>query len=81
MVQLERVRPMEVKEAISDREIDIVADALLHEMERLNKALDLVTDEDARHAIQKAKDKVYRVHQKVCLLLVDEEQHEGYHMD
>ena len=81
MVHLERVLPMAVKESVTDREIDIVADALLHEMERLNKALDLVTDEDARHAIQKAKDKVYRVHQKVCLLLVDEEQHEGYHMD
>ena len=81
MVHLERVRPMEVKEAISDREIDIVADALLHEMERLNKAMDLVTDEDARHAIQRAKDKVYRVHQKVCRLLVDEELSEGYHMD
>ena len=67
------------REKLSENQI--VMDALLHEMERYNKAMDLVTDENARHAIQRAKDKVYRVHQKVCRLLVDEEQHEGYKMD
>ena len=70
MVHLTRQNPAQA-EHISDQEVTIIVDALLHEMERYNKALDLVTDENARHAIQKAKDKVYKVFQTVNRLTVE----------
>jgi hypothetical protein len=38
--------------------------ALLHEMERYNKALDFVSDVDACEAINEAKQKVYEVFKK-----------------
>lgn len=71
MVHLTRQNPAQA-EHISDQEVIIIVDALLHEMERYNKALDLVTDENARHAIQKGKDKVYKVFQIVNRLTVEE---------
>lgn len=71
MVHLTRQTPAQA-EHISDQEVTIIVDALLHEMERYNKALDLVTDENTRHAIQKAKDKVYKVFQAVNRLTVEE---------
>ena len=71
MVHLTRQNPAQA-EHISDQEVTIIVDALLHEMERYNKALDLVTDENARHAIQKAKDKVYKGFLTMLRLTVDE---------
>ena len=71
MVHLTRQNPAQA-EHISDQEVTIIVDALLHEMERYNKALDLVTDENARHAIKKAKDKVYKVFLTMLRLTVDE---------
>jgi len=71
MVHLERKNP-EVREHLTDEGVQIVMDALLHEMERYNKAMDLVTDENARHAIDYAKKKVYRVYQVMNNLLPED---------
>ena len=71
MVHLERKNP-EVREHLTDEGVQIVMDALLHEMERYNKAMDLVTDENARHAIDYAKKKVYRVYQSMNNLLPED---------
>lgn len=72
MVHLTRLTPEATTQHITDQEVTIIVEALLHEMERYNKALDLVTDENARHAIYEAKDKVYKVFQKMNCLTVDE---------
>lgn len=74
MVHLERMKPEEVKGHLSDAEVQIVVDALLHEMERYNKAMDLVTDENARHAIGHAKERVYRVFQTMNSLAPEDEE-------
>lgn len=71
MVHLERKNP-EVREHLTDDGVQIVMDALLHEMERYNKAMDLVTDENARHAIDYAKKKVYRVYQMMNNLMPED---------
>lgn len=71
MVHLERKNP-EVREHLTDEGVQIVMDALLHEMERYNKAMDLVTDENARHAIDYAKKKVYRVYQSMNNLMPED---------
>lgn len=71
MVHLERKNP-DAREHISDDDVQIVMDALFHEMERYNKAMDLVTDDNARHAIQRAKDKVYRVYQVMNRMMADD---------
>lgn len=71
MVHLERKNP-EVREHLTDEGVQIVMDALLHEMERYNKAMDLVTDENARHAIDYAKKKVYRVYQVMNNLMPED---------
>lgn len=73
MVHLERKNP-EVREHLTDEGVQIVMDALLHEMERYNKALDLVTDENARHAIDYAKKKVYRVYQVMNNLMPEDKE-------
>lgn len=71
MVHLERKNP-EVREHLTDEGVQIVMDALLHEMERYNKAMDLVTDENARHAIDYAKKRVYRVYQVMNSLMPED---------
>ena len=53
-----------MKETFNKQEIDIIVTALLHEMERYNKALDFVSDADAFQAIAEAKQKVYEVFKK-----------------
>ena len=68
---MERKNP-EVREHLTDEGVQIVMDALLHEMERYNKAMDLVTDENARHAIDYAKKKVYRVYQVMNSLMPED---------
>lgn len=73
MVHLERKNP-EVREHLTDEGVQIVMDALLHEMERYNKAMDLVTDENARHAIDYAKKKVYRVYQVMNNLMPEDKE-------
>jgi len=47
-----------MKEIFTKEEIDIIVDALLHEMERYNDAMTLVSDITARKAVEKAKNKV-----------------------
>lgn len=74
MVHLERTKPEEVKGHLSDAEVQIVVDALLHEMERYNKAMDLVVDENARHAIDYAKKRVYRVFQTMNSLTAEDKE-------
>ncbi len=71
MVHLERKNP-EVREHLTDEGVQIVMDALLHEMERYNKAMDLVTYGNARHAIDYAKKKVYRVYQVMNNLMPED---------
>ena len=73
MVHLERKNP-EVREHLTDEGVQIVMDALLHEIERYNKAMDLVTDENARHAIDYAKKKVYRVYQVMNNLMPEDKE-------
>ena len=53
-----------MKETFNKEEINIIVTALLHEMERYNKALDFVSDVDACEAINEAKQKVYEVFKK-----------------
>jgi len=53
-----------MKETFNKQEIDIIVTALLHEMERYNKALDFVSDEKASEAIAEAKNRVYEVFKK-----------------
>lgn len=73
MVHLERKNP-EVREHLTDEGVQIVMDALLHEMERYNKAMDLVTDENARHAIDYAKKKVYKAYQVMNSLMPEDKE-------
>ena len=58
---------------LSNEQVQILADSLLHEMERHNRALDLVTDEHARGAIVDARKKVHEVFSKVIEFLEDPE--------
>ena len=53
-----------MKETFNKQEINIIVTALLHEMERYNKALDLVSDEKVSEAIAEAKNRVYEVFKK-----------------
>ena len=53
-----------MKETFNKQEVDIIVTALLHEMERYNKALDFVSDANVREAITEAKQKVYEVFKK-----------------
>lgn len=73
MVHLERKNP-DAREHISNDEVTIVMDALLHEMERYNKAIDMITDENARHALNKAKERVYRVYQVFNRLMPEDKE-------
>lgn len=56
---------------LSNEAIAILSDALLHEMERHNQAADLVTNQNARDAINAAKYKVYEVFKAVNQFLED----------
>ena len=56
---------------LSNEAITILSEALLHEMERHNQAADLVTNQDARKAIENAKHKVYEVFKAVNQFLQD----------
>ena len=58
---------------LTDKELDIVLDALLHEMERHNTAADLVTDPQAREVINAAKNEVFAAHRALCALVYDPE--------
>ena len=53
-----------MKETFNKQEIDIIVTALMHEMERYNKALDFVSDKKASEAIAEAKHRVYEVFKK-----------------
>ena len=56
---------------LSNEAIAILSDALLHEMERHNQAADLVTNQNARDAINAAKHEVYEVFKAVNQFLED----------
>ena len=53
-----------MKETFNKQEINIIVTALMHEMERYNKAMDFVSDEKASEAIAEAKHRVYEVFKK-----------------
>ena len=53
-----------MKETFNKQEIDIIVDALFHEMQRYNDAVKLISDVDACEAIAEAKQKVYEVFKK-----------------
>lgn len=57
--------------SLSNEAIEIVSDALLHEMERYNEASALVTDNTARQAIEDAKHRVYEVFQTINQFIED----------
>lgn len=54
-----------MKETFNKQEIDIIVTALLHEMDRYNKAMDFVfSDKKVAEAIAEAKHRVYEVFKK-----------------
>ena len=61
------------QQTITDEQLNIILDALLHEMERHNTAENLVNDETARDAIKAAKAKIYRTYQVFCKMITDDE--------
>lgn len=54
-----------MKENFSKEEIDIIVTAMLHELERYNTVLTMVSDEEASKAVENAKHKVFEVFKKV----------------
>lgn len=80
MVHLQHTNPTtkqtDILEHINNDDVTRILDALEHEMERYNKALDLVTDPNARHAINQAKKPLKELHTKFCHLL-DPDEEEG----
>lgn len=58
---------------MGNEQIDLILTALLHEMERYNKVLDIVTDENVIAACDVAKTRVYNVHRLFCEMLSDPE--------
>lgn len=73
MVHLQHTNPTtkqpDTLEHISNDDVTRIIDALGHEMERYNKALELVTDQNARAAIEWAKKPLKDLHTKFCHLL------------
>ena len=53
-------------------EIDIIVDALLHEMRRYNDAVRMISDRNAINALEEAKGKVYKVFTKVNMFTSEE---------
>ena len=60
-----------MKETFNKQEIDIIVTALMHEMERYNKAMDFVSDTKASEAIAEAKHRVYEVFNKAISFTED----------
>ena len=56
---------------LTNEAINILSDALLHEIERYNQAAALVTDTEAREAIENAKHRIYSVFQTINQFLED----------
>lgn len=58
---------------LNKKEVDIIVNALLHEMQTYNKALDLVSDKQATEALETAKNKVFNVFMKMNTFTTEEE--------
>lgn len=58
---------------LNKKEVDIIVNALLHEMQAYNKALDLVSDKQATEALETAKNKVFNVFMKMNTFTAEEE--------
>jgi len=73
MVHLQHTDPTtkqpDTLEHINNDDVTRIIDALAHEMERYNKALELVTDQNARAAIELAKKPLKDLLTKFCHLL------------
>lgn len=54
---------------LSNDGVNCVLDALLHEIERYNKAIDLCTDARVQKACKDAKTDILAVHHMFCKLL------------
>lgn len=54
-----------IADTLSNEAIEMISDALLHEMERYNQAEALVTDTTAKKAIEDARHRVYEVLQTI----------------
>ena len=55
---------------ITDHDFQIIMDAILHELQRYNKCLDLCPD-TVRKAIENERNKVYLFYSELCKLLVN----------
>jgi len=73
MVHLQHTDPTtkqpDTLEHINNDDVTRIIDALAHEMERYSKALELVTDQNARAAIEWAKKPLKELLTKFCHLL------------
>lgn len=58
---------------LDDQQLDIVVNALLHELTRYNEAYDLVCERNAKSSIEYAKKAVYEVFCKINSFTTDEE--------
>lgn len=56
---------------LSNQQIDIVVNALLHELTRYNEACDLVCERNAKLSIEDAKTAVYEVFCKINTFTTD----------
>ena len=78
MVHLQHTDPTtkqpDTLEHINNDDVTRILDALAHEMERYNKALELVTDQNARAAIELAKKPLKDLLTKFCHLLYPDQE-------
>lgn len=58
---------------LKNKDLGLILDALLHEIERYNSAEALITDPETRSAINKGKQKVYNIYKTLCPLVYDPE--------
>ena len=62
-----------VTQYLNNNGVEYVLDALLHEMERYNKAMDLCTDAGVQKTCTDAKHRIFTVHRMFCQLLNDDD--------
>ena len=66
-----KIENQETTRTLTNEAINILSDALLHEMGRYNQAAALVTDTEAREAVERAKHRVYAVFQTINQFIED----------
>lgn len=68
MVHLEHIGTANTTDITNDQ-LNIVLDALEHEMQRYNEALATISEKAAAAAIRAAVTEIGKVHHKLCLML------------